>query len=114
MSLLKRSSVVARLISSSGSRVSVAKTAPIVAPFERSFAHSTSIQYRSFTSSNYVRSEPDFVCTTDINQPPAEKINRLADEVLALDFLEMNQLMRYLQVCPRLENISFELHHLIL
>ena len=100
MSLLKRSSFAARLLSSSGSRVSVAKAAPTVAPFQRSVAHSISSQYRSFTSSNSIRAEPDFVCTTDINQPPSEKVNRLADEVLALDFLEMNQLMRYLQVCP--------------
>jgi len=98
MSMLKRSSFAVRLISSSGSRVSVAKAAPMVAPFERSVTHFTSSQYRSFTSSKPIKAEADFVCTTDINQPPSEKVDRLADEVLSLDFLEMNQLMRYLQV----------------
>lgn len=85
------------MLSCTGARTSVAKFAPVTAVTEVALPASR-FQYRTFTSTNSVRSEPDFVCTTDINKPPSEKIDRLADEVLALNFLEMNQLMRYLQV----------------
>ena len=94
------------MLSCTGARTSVAKFAPVTAVTEVALPASR-FQYRTFTSTNSVRSEPDFVCTTDINKPPSEKIDRLADEVLALNFLEMNQLMRYLQVgSHRSDNVS--------
>ena len=96
--MFKRSTSVIRLVVNSGSHSSVASVANRGAPIQIMRAQSVnSVQHRNFTSSNQVQSEADFVCLTDISKP-SEKVERLSDEVLALDFLEYNQLMRYMQV----------------
>lgn len=55
---------------------------------------------RAFTQSTFYRAEDktETRLCNDVLETPSPKVLNLADEVVALNLLEINQLMRYLQV----------------
>mmetsp|Transcript_7528 Transcript_7528/g.15203 ORF Transcript_7528/g.15203 Transcript_7528/m.15203 type:complete len:197 (-) Transcript_7528:6-596(-) len=58
---------------------------------------STSIAFRNFVTSRPVYSASDNRLCKDELDSPSPKVLNLADEVISLNLLEINQLMRYLQ-----------------
>lgn len=95
MSLFRRAVSAVRIAPSSGSRQVVSKRTSVQC------LNYSCTQVRTFRFSSYVSAEgdPDEVkrCTTEVGKPSA-RILRIADDVLALDLLEINQLLRNVQV----------------
>lgn len=55
-------------------------------------------QFRHFTSSTAVRAEADNRLCKDELDKPSQKVLSIADDIISLNLLEINQFLRYLQV----------------